>query len=176
MQAQQPAAEGGAEQAAEQQPGQAAHAAVPQAGEGELWMAHHFDPGCLLPAAHDQGFAAFGVEIDQAAEPARHGVVARSHLPLDDDAVVTDTPHADAGVVAAVEYRVDHQLDHRRIVDVRGQRQAQRRGGVLGVRAQLADRLRARAFQAGDEAAGEGRQQKQADGDEQLLQQGHGAS
>ncbi|MNN79874.1 hypothetical protein D3C81_1965580 [compost metagenome] len=125
---------------------------------------------------HDQGFATLGLEVDQAGEPAGHLLGAGRHLPFEQHAVVADAQHADAGEVAAVEDRADHQLHHRRVVDVRGQRQAQRRGGILGMRAQLADHLRARAFQAGDEAAGEGHQQEQADGDEQLLQQGHGAS
>ncbi|MNE76448.1 hypothetical protein D3C80_1726850 [compost metagenome] len=53
-------------------------------------------------------------------------------------------------------------------------RQAEGGGGVLGVRAQLADQLLAGVFHARDETAGEGHHQEQADGEKQLLEQGHG--
>ena len=105
-------------------------------------MTEHFDPGGLLPAAHDQGVATLGLQVDQAGEPGRHRLLAAAGGgALDDHVAVVDAHHADAGEVAAVEHRADHQLDHRRVIDVRCHRQPQRGGGILGVGAQLAEQL-----------------------------------
>ncbi|MNG26970.1 hypothetical protein D3C84_1120290 [compost metagenome] len=96
-------------------------------------MAQYFDPGRLLPAAHDQGLAALGLQVDQTDEPAGYLLNFDIALALHHDPLVRDTEHADAGEVAAVENRADHQLDHRRIVGMGRHRQAEGGGGVLGV-------------------------------------------
>ncbi|MNF56379.1 hypothetical protein D3C84_378630 [compost metagenome] len=170
MSAQQPATKHGTEQAAHQQPDQAAEGAVPEFGQGELRIAQHFDPCGLLPAAHDQRIAALGAQVDQFDEPARYAFGRGSGSALHHDLLVFDVDHADAGEIAAVEDRTDHQFNHRRVVDLCGQRQPQRGGGILGVGAQLAEHLLARAFQADKKTATEGHQQKQADGQEQLFE------
>lgn len=169
--AQQPAAKQQARRAAGQQPVEAAQGAVPQARQGELRMADHLDPRRLFPAAHDQRVATLGLEIHQAREPAWHrALVMRLHA-LDQRLAALDVDHPDAGEVAAVEDRADHQLHHRRVVHVRRQGQAEGGGGVLGVGAQLAAQLLAGVLHAADEAAAEGDDEEQADGEEQLLEQ-----
>ncbi len=90
---------------------------------------------------------------------------------LDQRLAALDVDHPDAGEVAAVEDRADHQLHHRRVVHVRRQGQAEGGGGVLGVGAQLAAQLLAGVLHAADEAAAEGDDEEQADGEEQLLEQ-----
>ncbi|MCY1546875.1 hypothetical protein D9M68_828980 [compost metagenome] len=133
-------------------------------------MAEYLDPRRLLPAAHDQVIAALGLEVDQFDEPAWHLVGGSGGAALDDDFLGGDTYHADAGEVAAVENRTDHQFDHRRVVRMWRHRQAEGGGSVLRVGAQLADQLLAGALHASDEAAGEGHHQEQADGEEQLFE------
>ena len=164
--AQQPATEDRTDQAAEQQPEQTADGTVPEFGQGELRMTEHFDPRGLFPAAHDQCITTLGLQVHQFTEPERYafrcGIVAAA---FDDDLVIRNAYHADAGEVTAVEDRADHQLDHRRVIHVRGHRQAQGCGGVLGVGTQLAEQLFARAFHTSDKTAGKGHDQEQANGE-----------
>lgn len=134
-------------------------------------MADHLDPRRLFPAAHDQRVATLGLEIHQAFEPAGHRTLGMRLHALDQRLAALDVDHPDAGEVAAVEDRADHQLHHRRVVHVWRQGQAEGGGGVLGVGAQLAAQLLAGVLHAADEAAAEGDDEEQADGEEQLLEQ-----
>jgi hypothetical protein len=79
--------------------------------------------------------------------------------------LVGDAHHTNSGEVATVENRIDQQFEHRRIIHMGRHRQAEGGGGVLPMRAQLADQLLAGSLQADDEAAGKGHHQKQADGE-----------
>ncbi|MNM79919.1 hypothetical protein D3C81_918670 [compost metagenome] len=170
---QQPATEHGAEQSADQQPDQTAESTVPEFGQGELRIAQHFDPCRLLPAAHDQCVATFMTQIDQADKPSRHAFGLRRNAAFYQHLLIVDADDADVAEIATVENRTDHQLHHRRVIDLRGQRQSERGGRVLGVSAQLAECLLARAFQADKKTAAERHQQKQADGEKQLVAQFH---
>ncbi|MNQ54906.1 hypothetical protein D3C85_689850 [compost metagenome] len=163
----------GADRTADQQPAQATQCALPELGHGEHGMADHLDPGRLLPATTDQGIATGRLKANQLDEPTRHLTDLGRPAALDDGGVGLEVHHTDARVIATVEDRADHQLDHRRIVDIRCQRQRQRRGSVLRVGAQLIDVLRARALQADHEAATEGDHQEQTDSDQQLFEQRH---
>ena len=96
-------------------------------------MADHLDPRRLFPAAHDQRVATLGLEIHQAFEPAGHRTLGMRLHALDQRLAALDVDHPDAGEVAAVEDRADHQLHHRRVVHVWRQGQAEGGGGVLGV-------------------------------------------
>ena len=159
--------------AAHQQPTEAAQRALPQFGHGKHRMADHLDPRGLFPAATDQCIAAGRLQTDQFDEPVRHVAHRGGTVALDDGLVGLHIDHADTRVVAAVENRADQQLNHRRVVDIRRQRQRQRGGGVLSVRAQLVDVLSTRALQTDHEAAGEGDHQEQTDSEQQLFEQGH---
>ncbi|MNM75276.1 hypothetical protein D3C81_870590 [compost metagenome] len=169
--AQQQGAEHGTGRATQQQPAQAAQGALPELGNGEHRVADHFNPRSLLPAAADDGIATGGFQADQVHEPARHTTRVRLGMALHQHGVGAQVDDLDAGVVTTVEDRADHQLDHRRVVDIRRQRQRQGRGGVLGMGAQLVDVLAARTLQADHEAAAEGDYQEQADGKQQLFEQ-----
>ncbi|MNN59256.1 hypothetical protein D3C81_1743590 [compost metagenome] len=129
----------------------------------------------MLPAAGDQCIATFGTQIHQVDEPARHAVDLLGDAALHQHLPIFQVGHADVAEIAAVENRADHQLHHRRVVDLGGQGQAQGGRGVLGMGAQLAQRLLARAFQAGIKTAAERHQQEQADGKKQLVAQFHRA-
>ncbi|MCY1538734.1 hypothetical protein D9M68_742890 [compost metagenome] len=133
-------------------------------------MAEHLHPCGLLPASHDQGIAALGPQVDQVGEPARHLLAGGGRTAFGDHAAIGNAHDADAGEIAAVEDGADHQLDHRRVVHVGRHGQAEGGGGVLGVGTQLAEQLLAGAFHPGEEAAGEGQREQQADGQEQLLE------
>lgn len=136
-------------------------------------MTDDLDPRRLLPATADKGVAASWLQADEVDEPLRHVAHLRDPTTLDDGLVGGQVDHTNAGVVAAVEDRADHQLDHRRVIDARGQRQGQCGGGVLGMGAQLIDVLGTRTFQADHEAAAEGHDQEHADCDQQLFEQRH---
>ncbi|MNJ37018.1 hypothetical protein D3C77_318230 [compost metagenome] len=155
----------------QQQPAQAAQGALPQLGQGEHRMADHLNPRRLLPATADNRIATGSFKADQANEPRRYTVGISLGMPLHQHGIGAQVDDLDARVVTTVENRTDHQLDHRRIIDVRCQRQRQRRGRILGVRAQLVDILATRAFQADHEAAAERDYQEQADGKQQLFEQ-----
>ncbi|MNN02816.1 hypothetical protein D3C81_1154860 [compost metagenome] len=171
--AQHPSSNHGAEQPAQQQPDQAAEGAVPELGQGELRIAQYFDPCQLFPAAHDQGIATFRAQVDQVDEPVRHTVDFCRCAAFHQGLLILEPDDADAAEIAAVENRTDHQLHHCRVIDLCRQRQPQRGGRVLGVGAQLAERLFAGAFQAGKKTAAERHQQEQADCQEQLFTQCH---
>ena len=160
-----------ADRATHQQPAKAAQGALPELGHGEHRMADYLDPGRLFPAAADQGITTGWLQADQVDEPLRYLAHVGCTAALDNGAVGLEVHHTNARVITAVEDRADQQLDHRRVVDVRGQRQRQRRGRVLGVGAQLIDVLGPRTFQADHEAAGEGDHQEQADSKQQLFEQ-----
>ncbi|MNI29042.1 hypothetical protein D3C73_828470 [compost metagenome] len=119
------------DRAAEQQPAEAAERALPQLGDSEHRVADHLDPRRLLPATTDDRIPPCRFQADQLDEPVRHVGHRRNAVAFDQRLVVRQIDHADAGVIPAVENRTDQQLDHRRVVDVRRQRQRQRRRGVL---------------------------------------------
>ncbi|MCY1404924.1 hypothetical protein D9M71_201490 [compost metagenome] len=106
-------------------------------------MADDLDPGGLLPAAADDRITTGGLQADQFDEPVRNIVDRRNARALDQGLIGFHIDHADARVVTAVENRADQQLDHRRVVDIRGQGKRQRGRGVLGMGAQLVDVLSA---------------------------------
>ncbi|MNG95010.1 hypothetical protein D3C79_540330 [compost metagenome] len=156
---------------AQQQPAQAPQGTLPELGDGKHRMADHLDPRGLLPATADNGIAARRFEADQVHEPGRHASAIRLGMTLHQHGIGAQVDDLDARIVTTVEDRTDHELDHRRVVDVRRQRQGQRGGRILGMRAQLVDVLAARAFQADHETATEGDHQEQANGQQQLFEQ-----
>ncbi|MNG14676.1 hypothetical protein D3C84_984500 [compost metagenome] len=111
--------------------------------------------------------------MDQADEPARHTVDFRGGAAFQHRLVILDVNDADGTEVTAVKNGTDHQLHHRRVIDLRRQGQSQGSGCILGMGAQLAERLLARAFQADEKTAAERHQQEQADGQKQLFAQCH---
>ncbi|MND82737.1 hypothetical protein D3C80_745780 [compost metagenome] len=173
MPAQHPSSNHRTEQPAQQQPDQAAEGAVPELGQGELRIAQYFDPCQLFPAAHDRGVATLRAQVDQVDEPVRHTVDFCRSAALHQSLLILEPDHANAAEITAVENRTDHQLHHCRVIDLCRQRQPQRGGRVLGVSAQLTERLLAGAFEAGKKTAAERHQQEQADGQEQLFTQCH---
>ena len=156
---------------AQQQPAEAAQGALPEFGQGEHRVAHHLHARRLLPATADDGIAAGRREADHLHEPGRHAIGVGLGGAFHQHLVIAQVDHADAGVVATVKDRADHQFGHRRVIDVRRQRQRQRGGRVLGVGAQLVDVLGTRAFQADHEATAEGDHEKHTDSDQQLFEQ-----
>jgi len=144
---------------------------LPEFGQGKHRVTDHLNPRRLLPATADNGIAAGRREADHLHEPSRHAAGIRLGGTLHQDLVIAQVHHTDACVVATVKDRADHQFGHRRVIDVRRQRQGQRRGRVLRVGAQLVDVLGTRTLKADEEATAERDHQEHADSDQQLFEQ-----
>jgi len=157
--------------ATQRQPQQVAQRCLPELADGKQRVADHLDTRRLAPAITDNGIALRRLQSYQPDKPGRHLGNHRHTRALDQNLLAVAGIHTDALEIATVEDRTDHQLHHRRVVDMRTERQAQRSRCILRMCTQLVDLLLAGTFNPQQETAGKVDQQQQADRDEQLLEQ-----
>ena len=127
----------------------------------------------LTPAITDNRIALGRLQIDQAGKPLGRLAADRHTAAFNQQLAGGWVGNANALEITTVEDRADHQFDHRSVVDMRAERETQRRGGILGMGAQLVDLLLTRAFHTDQKTADEIHQHQHADGDKQLLEQRH---